>query len=56
MNLDDAETRLGQERAYLIRAQHDGRVSLITLAESHVAHWEEVVRTKQLEDAGGWTP
>lgn len=56
MNIDEAETRLSQERAFLIRAEHSGRAAVIALAQGHVAHWEEVVRTKRLEDAGGWKP
>lgn len=54
MNLDEAETRLSQERAFLIRAEHAHNAISIRLAQTHVAHWEEVVRTKRLEDMGGW--
>ncbi len=56
MNLDEAETRLGQERAYLIRAEHSGRPAIIGLAQANVNHWEEVVRTLRLEESGGWRP
>jgi hypothetical protein len=55
MTLDEAETRLSQEREYLIRAEHSGIGSVIALAQSHVRYWESVVRNKRLEDQGGWT-
>lgn len=55
MTLDEAETRLGQERAFLIRAEHSGIGSVIALAQSHVKYWESIVRTKRLEAQGGWT-
>lgn len=56
MTLDEAEERLSQERAYLIRAEHTGVASVIALAQSHVRYWESIVRTKRLEDIGGWAP
>lgn len=55
MTLDEAEIRLSQERAYLIRAEHSGIGSVIALAQSHVRYWESVVRTLRLEESGGWT-
>lgn len=54
MTLDEAETRLSQERSYLIAVEHGGIGSIIKLAQANVAHWEEVVRTKRLEESGGW--
>lgn len=54
MTLDEAETRLSQERAYLIRAEHSGIGSVIALAQSHVRYWESIVRTLRLEETGGW--
>lgn len=56
MNLDEAEERLSQERAFLIRAEHSGRAAIIALAQAHVAHWESVVRRLRLIDQGGWRP
>lgn len=56
MTLDEALERLSQERAYLIRAEHSGVGSAIALAQTHVTHWEEVVRTLRLQDQGGWRP
>lgn len=56
MTLDEAETRLSQERSYLIAVEHSGIGSIIALAQANVAHWEEVVRTKRLEESGGWKP
>lgn len=55
MTLDEAEIRLSQEREYLIRAEHSGIGSVIALAQSHVRYWESIVRTKRLEETGGWT-
>lgn len=55
MTLDEAEERLSQERAYLIRAEHTGNGPAIALAQSHVRYWESIVRTKRLEETGGWT-
>lgn len=54
MNLDEAETRLSQERAWLIRTEHSGNRTAVALAQANVNHWETVVRTLRLEDAGGW--
>jgi len=54
MTLDEAETRLSQERAYLIRAEHTGIGSVIALAQGNVERWEKVVRQLRLEDSGGW--
>lgn len=56
MNLDEAETRLSQERAYLIRAEHTGRASLIALAQANVDHWEAITFRKRLDSEGGWKP
>lgn len=56
MTLDEAETRLSQEREYLIVAEHSGNPISIALAQSTVANWENVVRTLRLADSGGWRP
>lgn len=56
MTLDEAETRLSQEREYLIRAEHSGIGSVIALAQSHVRYWESIVRTMRLKENGGWKP
>jgi hypothetical protein len=54
MTLDEAETRLSQERAYLIVAEHSGNPVSIALAQTTVANWEQVVRIKRLEESP-WT-
>lgn len=56
MTLDEAETRLSQERAYLIVAEHSGNPVSIALAQDNVKRWEKVVREQRLIDQGGWTP
>lgn len=56
MTLDEAETRLSQELAYLNVAEHAGNAISIALAQSHVRYWESIVRTLRLEEMGGWRP
>lgn len=56
MNLDEAETRLSQERAYLIAMEHAQNYPMVALTQGHVAHWEERVRTLRLQENGGWQP
>lgn len=56
MNLDEAETRLGLERSYLIHVQHSGRTSVIALAQANVARWEAITFRMRLESEGGWKP
>lgn len=55
MTLDEAETRLSQERAFLIRAEHSGNPTSIALAQSHVRYWESEVFRLRLAENGGWT-
>ena len=54
MNLDEAETRLSQERAWLIRAEHSGVGSAIALAQAHVNYWQSEVFRLRLQETGGW--
>lgn len=56
MNLDEAEVRLSQERAYLIRAEHSGNRTAIALAQAHVNYWQSEVFRLRLENEGGWKP
>lgn len=56
MNLDEALTRLGQERSYLIAMERAQNYPMVALAQGHVTHWEMVVREQRLREMGGWTP